>query len=87
MKPNDSYYADLLLAWLLRLGLLGGILAIVAGITACSIPLDATNILPKMSASRPPLGVGEDSQTRNYDTPQSGGCNEKSDSSLKRPLS
>ena len=86
MDPRSSYYGDLLVAWMLRIGLLCGVLAILA-MTACSMPLDSS-ISDRISgiAARPPIGVGEkEARTRN-DTPQQGGCHEKSDSSLKEPL-
>jgi len=84
MRPNDTYIADLVLAWVFRVGMYGGVLAIMAMTTACSPTLpDPLNLLPKRSAA-PGVTQGEDSQTRNYNTPYDGGCNEKSDSSLRK---
>lgn len=84
MPSNDAYTSDLLVAWLFRLGLLCGLLAIMAlTFAACSVPTP-TDILQKMSANARITG-GEGTQTRN-DEPPSGGCHEKSDSSLRKPL-
>lgn len=86
MAPRSSYYVDLGIAWVFRVGLLCGVLAVLA-MTACSLPID-TSMPDRKSgiAVRPPIAVGEkEAMTRN-DTPQQGGCHEKSDSSLKEPL-
>lgn len=84
MPTYDSYYTGLVVAWLLRCGLYGGLLAIMAiSFAGCSVP-KPTDILPRMSASTD-ISQREGTQTRN-DEPQSGGCHEKSDSSLRKPL-
>jgi hypothetical protein len=86
MPTNGAYYAGLLVAWLVRLGLYAGIVVIFATALAGCNPLRPTDILPSMPA-KPPLVIGEERETsaRN-DSPQSGGCHEKSDLSLRKPL-
>lgn len=84
MPTSDSYYRGTMVAWILRIGLYAGVLAIMAiTFVGCSVP-KASDILPSMSASSD-ISRREGTQTRN-DEPQSGGCHEKSDSSLRKPL-
>lgn len=84
MSTYDSYYRGAVVAWLLRIGLYGGIMAISAIVlSGCSVP-KPLNILPSMSADAD-ISRREGHQTRN-DEPHSGGCHEKSDSSLRKPL-
>lgn len=86
MRPYDTYRMELLAAFLVRVGLYGGIVAILAMIfTGCS-PTSPKDVIPS-GMSLPPLAIMPDveSRTRN-DIPQDGGCHEKSDSSLRRPL-
>lgn len=84
MHSNDSYYRGLVVASVLRVGLLVGVLAIMAMTFAgCSVP-NPRDILPRMSADAD-ISRREGTQTRN-DEPLSGGCHEKSDSSLRKPL-
>lgn len=84
MRPYDTYRMELLVAFLVRVGLYGGVVAILAMILANCSPPTAGDMLKGIS---PPLAItpGDGSRTRN-DTPQDGGCHEKSDSSLRRPL-
>lgn len=80
----DSYRSGLVLAWMLRIGLYVGVLAILAiTFTGCSVP-KPSDILPKISADTA-ISSGEGNRTRN-DEPQSGGCHEKSDYSPRKPL-
>jgi len=83
MSTRDGYYLDLLVAALLRGWLFIGLLAILAIIPACSYP-SAKDILPSMSSDPRSLTGGSSDQTRNH-MPQRG-CDEKSDSSLTKPL-
>lgn len=84
MRPYDTYRMELLVAFLVRVGLYGGIVAILAMILANCSPPSAGDMLKGIS---PPLAImpGDESKTRN-DKPHDGGCHEKSDSSLRRPL-
>lgn len=84
MKNQDGYWNDLVLAFVLRGWLLGGIMAISAIVLAgCTVsnPMDLFRSSPAVSGS---LNRGEGAQTRNR-LPQ-GGCDEKSDSSPLKPL-
>lgn len=84
MQPNDSYRTGLVVASVLRVGMLLWLLAIMAmTFVACSVP-NPRDILPRMSADAD-ISRREEAQTRN-DKPHSGGCHEKSDSSLRKPL-
>lgn len=84
MPANDAYYRGLVVASMLRVGLLIGVLAVMAiTFLGCSVP-KATDILPRMSADAD-ISRREGTQTRN-DEPPSGGCHEKSDSSLRKPV-
>lgn len=85
MQSSDAYRTDLVLAWVFRVGLYCGIMVIFAIILSSCGPRGPTDILPSMSAdSRPvrPVEKRLDSES----TTQPMGCDEKSDSSLKRPL-
>lgn len=84
MRPYDTYRMELLVAFLVRVGLYGGIVAVLAMILANCSPPSAGDMLKGIS---PPLAItpGDESRTRNP-IPPSGGCDEKSDSSLRRPL-
>lgn len=84
MPSNDSYYTGLVVASLLRIGMYVGLLAIAALTFACSPNIGPRDILPRMSAEAD-INRREGNQTRN-DEPQSGGCHEKSDRSLGKPL-
>lgn len=86
MHDHGSYHTDLVVASLLRVGLVCGLLAIMAMMSACTVPTfpSAKEILPKFSADAD-ISQREGNQTRNYN-PNNGGCNEKSDSSLRGPL-
>lgn len=85
MSIRDGYYSDLLVAFVLRSGLFLGIVAILAMVLSGCSRSGPQDILPSMPAVNPQIAEGgEDSQTRNQ-IPQRG-CDEKSDSSLKRPL-
>jgi hypothetical protein len=84
MKLSDAYYADLVLAFHVRLWLYGGILAVLAIILSGCTGDRPQNILPSMSADSQPLAEGEGDQTRNQIPHR--GCDEKSDSALKKPL-
>lgn len=83
MPTSDLYIRGTVLAWLLRFGLYGGIAAIAVILSNCSMP-KSTDILTSMSAGTGNFSQREGNQTRN-DEPQSGGCHEKSDSSLRKP--
>jgi hypothetical protein len=85
MNDHGLYYADLTVAWVVRLGLYLGTMAILAIVLSGCNRADPQNILPSMSSERLSLTGGDGDQTRNQQ-PQRG-CDEKSDSSLKRPLS
>jgi len=85
MQSSDAYRTDLVLAWVFRVGLYCGTLAILTLVLISCSPRGSTDILPSMSAdSRPvrPVEKRLDSES----TTQPLGCDEKSDSSLKRPL-
>lgn len=76
MTTRDAYMADLVLSGVLRLGLYGGILAILAIVlSGCSIsePLDLLSGRPKVPQS---LTGGDAAGTRNQQP--HGGCDEKS---------
>lgn len=84
MKLHDGYYQDLFLAFLFRFWLtLGGLCVIALVAIGCSRSETGSPSLDG-SAVRVPLELGEGARTRNQ-LPQ-GGCDEKSDSSLRRPL-
>lgn len=85
MPTNDSYYRGLVVASVLRVGLYVGVLAILAIMSACSPLPKVQSILPSMSADAD-VNRRDGDQTRN-DEPHSGGCHEKSDRSLGKPLS
>jgi hypothetical protein len=84
MTDRDGYHLDIVVASVLRIGLLVGVLAIMALTSACSPsrPLDLS--FDKSNDNRQFLADGSNDQTRSH-IPQRG-CDEKSDSSLKRPL-
>lgn len=85
MTNRDAYYLDIVVASVLRIGLLFGVLAIMAIVTSgCSPsrPLDLS--FDKSNDNRQFSADGSNDQTRSH-IPQRG-CDEKSDSSLKRPL-
>jgi len=84
MSNRDGYYLDLCVAALLRGGMVLGILAVMAMMSGCSPFPTAKDILPKMSSDALSFQGGEGDQTRNQ-LPQRG-CDEKSDSSLSRPI-
>lgn len=85
MPTHNSYYRGALAAWLFRCWVYAWVLAIMAlTFAGCSVP-KPTDILPSMSVPTDFSGRREGTQTRN-DEPQSGGCHEKSDSSLRKPL-
>ncbi len=84
MNSSDDYYKDLTISWVVRIGLyLGGVAVLAMVLSGCgrSNPQD---ILPSMSSLSSPLESGETDQTRNR-LPHRG-CDEKSDSSLSKPL-
>nr|QDH89010.1 MAG: hypothetical protein H2Bulk353598_000002 [Leviviridae sp.] len=85
MSSSDAYYADLVLSWVVRCWLYAGVLAVLAiGLSGCSRS-GPQDILPSMSSDRSQLAEsGETDQTRNR-LPHRG-CDEKSDSSLAKPL-
>ena len=84
MNTRDTYTFGLVVASLVRVGLLCGLLAIMAiNFIACSVPTPSS-MLKSMSADAD-ISRREGTQTRN-DEPQSGGCHEKSDSSLRGPV-
>jgi len=91
MNSSDGYFQDLFLSWLLRLGMLIGILAVLAIVLPGCSRDGSTSVLPfntvGTEAARPPLnlGAGDASQTRN-ELPYNKECHEKSDSSLTKPL-
>lgn len=84
MHRHDSYYTGLLVASLLRCGIYVGLVAILAMTAACSPFPTAKSILPSMSADAD-VSRREGDQTRNHEP--LGGCDEKSDRSLRKPLS
>lgn len=84
MSALNSYYRGTMVAWLFRFWVYTWVVAILAlTLGACSVP-KPTDILTRMSASTD-VSQREGTQTRN-DEPQSGGCHEKSDGSLRKPL-
>lgn len=85
MQNRDEYFTGLVVAFLLRFGMLCGLLAIMAMMSACSPTTKAVEALKEFSADAD-ISRREGNQTRNY-IPPDGGCNEKSDSSLRKPLS
>jgi hypothetical protein len=85
MSIRDGYYQDLWIAFVLRTGLFLSVMAILAMVVSGCSRSGPQDILPSMPAVNPQIAEGgEDSQTRNQ-IPQRG-CDEKSDSSLKKPL-
>jgi hypothetical protein len=84
MNDHGLYYADLSVAWVVRLGLYLGIMAIFAIILSGCNRGAPQDILPSMSSERQQLADGDGDQTRNHEPHR--GCDEKSDSSLKKPL-
>lgn len=87
MRPYDTYRMELLVAFLVRVGLYGGIVAVLAIMFAACSPISPGSIFPSTEKILPPLALApvDESGTRNG-IPQDGGCHEKSDSSLRRPL-
>jgi len=82
MKPSDAYGIDFVLSWLLRWGIIFGVLAISAmALGACSYPSLPANPFSNGLSVRPPLAVDQEPSTRNR-LPH-GGCDEKSDSTPK----
>jgi len=84
MNNHGLYYADLTVSWVVRFGLYLGILAIIAIILSGCNRNAPQDILPSMSSERQQLADGDGDQTRNQIPHR--GCDEKSDSSLKKPL-
>jgi hypothetical protein len=84
MKLHELYYMDLTVAWVVRIGLYLSVLAILAMVVFGCSRSAPQDILPSMSSERQQLADGDGDQTRNQ-IPQRG-CDEKSDSSLKKPL-
>ena len=84
MTNWDGYTLDWILANLFRVGMFCGVLAIMAMTSGCSPFSKPTDILPSMSGGALSLRADSEDQTRSH-IPQRG-CDEKSDSSLKRPL-
>jgi hypothetical protein len=85
MHRYDSYYRGLVVASVLRFGLFTGLMAILAIMSGCSVPWsNPRNILPSMSADAD-VNRREGDQTRNH-VPPCGGNDEKSDRSLRKPL-
>ena len=84
MNDHEIYYADLTVSWVVRIGLYLGILAILATILSGCNRGAPQDILPSMSSERQQLADGDGDQTRNQ-IPNKG-CDEKSDSSLRKPL-
>ena len=84
MNDRGLYYADLTVAWVVRFWLYTGILAIFAIILSGCNRGAPQDILPSMSSERQQLADGDGDQTRNHLPDR--GCDEKSDSSLKKPL-
>jgi hypothetical protein len=86
MNSSDGYRQDLFLAFLFRVGLFCGMLAVIAIILLGCSRSGPEDVLPSTSAARPLfLGPGEASQTRSQ-LPYNKECDEKSDSSLRKPL-
>ncbi len=84
MSNRDGYYQDLFLAFLLRGWMCLGLMAIFAMCLGACSPPTAKDILPSMSSDSLSLKGGETDETRSH-IPQRG-CDEKSDSSLRKPL-
>lgn len=86
MRPYDSYKADLVFAFVFRVGLYVWILAVLALIAACSPFGNPREIIPPgvISAPQAISPVDGVNGTRS-DTPQDGGCHEKSDRTPGRP--
>jgi len=91
MNSSDDYYTDLSISWLVRLGMLIGIVAILAIVLSGCSRDGSTSVLPfnkvASDTERPPLslGAGEAGLTRN-ELPYNKECHEKSDSSLTKTL-
>lgn len=87
MDRHSSYHTDLLVAWVLRIGLLSGVLACLA-MTSCTIRGESTSEgrLPPLALAPEITQEGSLAGTRNDTPPNDGGCHEKSDSSLREPL-
>lgn len=85
MSSLDAYYTDLVVAFVVRLGLFLGILATIAIVLSGCARDNPQDILPSMSADSQPITAdGETDLTRNQQPHR--GCDEKSDSSLRKPL-
>lgn len=84
MKTRDAYMADIVVACVARIGLYGGLLAILAiMLSACTVsgPQDLLSGRPVVKS---PLGDEQQNGTRNRQ-PQ-GGCDEKSGSTPTESL-
>lgn len=85
---DSSYWTGIVVAWMLRLGLFIGLLAILA-LAGCS-PLGGVSLPTFGKAVPPELLSGGNRETtagtRNDIPPNNGGCHEKSDSAPYKAL-
>lgn len=85
MSTRGSYYkTDLALAYSIRAGLLVGICVLAYTLGGCA--LNETAALKAVGSEALSLGADKVDSTRNYEPPNDGGCNEKSDRAPLRPL-
>nr|QDH88742.1 MAG: hypothetical protein H1Rhizo26FD795_000003 [Leviviridae sp.] len=88
MSYRDGYYKDLSLTLSVRLGICAGLICIATYILSGCSQVQDRDPFPRRGPGVVERGelppVGEATQTRNR-LPQ-GGCDEKSDSSLREPL-
>lgn len=84
MKTRDAYMADFVLACVLRFGIYGGLLAILAIMLAACTVSDPRDLLSNRPAVKSPLGDDQGYGTRNRQ-PQ-GGCDEKSGTTPNEPV-
>lgn len=84
MKSRDAYMADFVFACVVRFGLYGGLMAILAIMLANCTFSGPQDLLSNRPAVKSPLGDDQEYGTRNRQ-PQ-GGCDEKSGTAPKQPL-
>lgn len=84
-KLRDAYHADLVFAFVVRLGIWGGLVAILATmLAACSVTAPQDLLANRPAVVKSPLGDDQEAETRNRQ-PQ-GGCDEKSGYTPTLPL-
>lgn len=84
MTTRDAYMADLVLSGVLRLGMYGGILAILAIVLSGCSKDGPQDLLSGRPAVRESLTHGDAAETRNRQP--HGGCDEKSGTTPTWPM-